>query len=130
VFVLLLLLFVRLFLFKLGKPPKKYPFTITFWPRFSRVFDFRTQALPRKLVLKDPVNHPYHHMRLTVFFGFGFPFLLQWLGNTSLTLQPLLLMVIFFLSIQSVLLAITGSESTCGLGCRIPPTIDMGLCTL
>lgn len=67
-----------------------------------------TYPLPEKLVLKDPVNHPYHHMRLTVFFGFGFPFLLQWLGKTSLTLQPLLLMVILFLLIQSVLLAITG----------------------
>lgn len=74
-----------------------------------------TYPLPEKLVLKDPVNHPYHHMRLTVFFGFGFPFLLQWLGNTSLTLQPLLLMVIFFLSIQSVLLAITGLWLQMGL---------------
>eukprot|EP00435_Cladocopium_sp_Y103_P037908 s1893_g10.t1 len=68
-----------------------------------------------KLVLKDPVNHPYHHMRLTVFFGFGFPFLLQWLGKTSLTLQPLLLMVILFLAIQSVLLAVTGLWLQMGL---------------
>lgn len=56
------------------------------------------------------MNRPYHRMRLTVFFGFGFPFLLQWHGRTSLRLQPVLFMVIMWLLIQSVLLAITGPE--------------------
>lgn len=67
-----------------------------------------TYPLPDALVFKEPVNHPYHHMRLTVFFGFGFPFLLQFYSNCSLHLQPLVFMVAFWLVIQSILLGITG----------------------
>ncbi|CAJ1334776.1 unnamed protein product [Effrenium voratum] len=67
-----------------------------------------TNPLPENMVFKGPVNWPYHHMRLTVFFGFGFPFLLQCYGGTSLRLQPLVFMVTMWLGIQCILLAITG----------------------
>ncbi|CAE7469296.1 unnamed protein product [Symbiodinium pilosum] len=74
-----------------------------------------TYPLPESLVFKGPVNRPYHRMRLTVFFGFGFPFLMQWRERTSLNLQPLIFMVGVWLLIQSVLLAYTGLWLQMGL---------------
>lgn len=65
-----------------------------------------TYPLPDELVFIAPVNRPYHHMRLTVFFGFGVPFLMQgYSSRIRLCLQPLLCMLIFWLAVQSILLA-------------------------
>eukprot|EP00439_Symbiodinium_sp_Y106_P052939 s1021_g7.t1 len=71
-----------------------------------------TYPLPDELVFIAPVNRPYHHMRLTVFFAFGIPFLQQvqqgYSSRMRLCLQPLLCMLIFWLTVQSILLAIIG----------------------
>ncbi|CAE7600035.1 unnamed protein product, partial [Symbiodinium sp. KB8] len=74
-----------------------------------------TYPLPDDLVFTVPVNRPYHHMRLTVFFGFGIPFLMQGHGKTRLRLQPLLAMLIFWLTLQSILLVIIGMWLQLGL---------------
>eukprot|EP00439_Symbiodinium_sp_Y106_P022722 s125_g2.t2 len=74
-----------------------------------------TYPLPDDLVFTVPVNRPYHHMRLTVFFGFGIPFLTQGHGKTRLRLQPLLTMLIFWLTLQSILLVSIGMWLQLGL---------------